>query len=39
MLTLSFLQIGISKSYEILCKTFESEAKSKLEVCSMFSTA
>lgn len=23
--------IGISKSYEILCKTFESEAKSKLE--------
>ncbi|XP_021314524.1 N-alpha-acetyltransferase 40 isoform X1 [Sorghum bicolor] len=32
-------QIGLDKSYEILCKTFDSEAKSKLEVpssCSSF---
>jgi len=27
--------IGLEKSYEILCKTFDSEAKSKLEVCSI----
>ncbi|RWW32514.1 hypothetical protein GW17_00002811 [Ensete ventricosum] len=26
--------IGAEKSYEILCKTFDSEAKAKLEVCS-----
>ena len=31
--SLHFSQIGLEKSYEILCKTFDSEAKSKLEVC------
>ncbi|OEL21484.1 hypothetical protein BAE44_0017496 [Dichanthelium oligosanthes] len=28
-------QIGLEKSYKILCKTFDSKAKSKLEVCSV----
>jgi hypothetical protein len=34
----SFSQIGLEKSYEILCKTFDSEAKSKLEVRSILIT-
>lgn len=29
---LLFMQIGIEKSYEILCKTFSNEAKAILEV-------